>query len=69
MNHVIVYRPRFVVYDGLLRSQGFWRAWVRDPAVNKLKYWPVTEAEAMAWYDANLPMRSGKADWSDSYRR
>lgn len=50
----IVYRPRF-------KKPGRWFAWVRVPGQKGLYWWPVSEEAAMAWYDANLPMRNGRS--------
>lgn len=49
----IVYRPRF-------KKPGRWFAWVRVPGQRDLKYWPVSEREAMEWYDNNLPLLNGR---------
>lgn len=44
MGYTIIYRPRFM-------KPGKWFAWVRRDGYRTLHWWPVSEAEAMQWYD------------------
>lgn len=46
----IIYRPRFT-------APGGWFAWVRRHGETRLLWWPVSEAQAMDWYDAHFGRR------------